>query len=93
VGNCVVCKPSEFASATAWMLCSAMNEAGVPPGVVNMVFGLGSVVGKSLTVHPDIPAISFTGGTVTAQHIIRDSAPFSKKLYLELGGKKFQNSS
>ena len=51
-----------------------------------MVFGLGSVIGKSLVQHPDVPAISFTGGTVTAQHIIKDSAPFSKKLYLELGG-------
>ena len=89
MGNSIICKPSEFASATAWMLCSVMKEAGLPDGVCNMVFGLGSVVGKALTVHPDIPAISFTGGTVTAQHIIKDSAPYSKKLYLELGGKIF----
>lgn len=87
VGNTIVCKPSEFTSVTAWMLASIMNEAGVPAGVCNMVFGGGFTAGKSLVVHPDVPLISFTGGTVTGEHIIRDSAPHYKKLYLELGGK------
>jgi len=87
VGCSVVCKPSEFASATSWMLCSILNEAGVPPGVVNMIFGTGPSCGKLLVQHPDVPLISFTGGTATGEHIIRDSAPQYKKLYLELGGK------
>jgi len=87
VGDTVVCKPSEFTSVTAWMLCSILNEAGVPPGVCNMVFGRGANTGKALVQHPDIPLISFTGGTATAEHIIRDSSPHYKKLYLELGGK------
>lgn len=69
------------------MLCEILNEAGVPPGVCNMVFGLGPSAGKALVQHPDVPLISFTGGTATAEHIIRDSAPHYKKLYLELGGK------
>jgi len=65
----------------------AFHEAGLPPGVCNMVFGAGNISGAELVKHPDVPAISFTGGTATAEHIIRDSAPFYKKLYLELGGK------
>jgi aminomuconate-semialdehyde/2-hydroxymuconate-6-semialdehyde dehydrogenase len=64
-----------------------MNEAGIPPGVVNVVFGRGSETGRALVEHPEVPLISFTGGTQTGQHIIRDSAPHFKKLYLELGGK------
>jgi len=87
VGDTIVCKPSEFASVTAWKLCTVLNEAGVPHGVCNMVFGLGSIAGAALVQHPDVPLISFTGGTATAEHIIRDSAPYAKKLYLELGGK------
>lgn len=87
VGNTVVCKPSEFTSLTAWMLCKIMEEVGLPAGVCNMVFGRGPIVGKALVEHPDVPLISFTGGTITGQNIIRDSAPHFKKLYLELGGK------
>jgi acyl-CoA reductase-like NAD-dependent aldehyde dehydrogenase len=87
VGDTVVCKPSEFASATAHRLCQTLNEAGVPPGVCNMIFGYGHTAGAALVQHPDVPGISFTGGTATAEHIIRDSAPNMKKLYLELGGK------
>jgi aminomuconate-semialdehyde/2-hydroxymuconate-6-semialdehyde dehydrogenase len=87
VGCTVVCKPSEFASVTSWMLCGVMKEAGLPDGVCNMVFGRGPVSGKLLVTHPEVPLISFTGGTATGEHIIRDSAPHYKKLYLELGGK------
>lgn len=82
VGNTVVCKPSEFASLTAWKLCSIVKEAGIPDGVVNMIFGSGRFSGAFLVQHPDAPLISFTGGTATAEHIIRDSAPHYKKLYL-----------
>ena len=86
-GNTAVCKPSELSSLTAHRLCSIFQSAGLPAGVVNMVFGTGPRTGNALVSHPDVPLISFTGGTVTAQHIIKASAPFYKKLSLELGGK------
>lgn len=86
-GNTCVCKPSEFTSVTAWMLCDVLKEAQVPPGVVNMIFGTGPKAGQAIVSHPDIPLVSFTGGTATGERIIRDSAPFYKKLSLELGGK------
>ncbi|KAG0222666.1 Aldehyde dehydrogenase 8 member A1 [Actinomortierella wolfii] len=86
-GNTAICKPSEFTSLTAYMLCSVMKEAGLPAGVVNMVFGTGMGAGQALVEHPRIPLISFTGGTVTGAKIIAASAPLFKKLSLELGGK------
>ncbi|KAM3602380.1 uncharacterized protein V6R79_003023 [Siganus canaliculatus] len=86
-GNTVVAKPSEMTSVTAWMMCKLMEEAGVPPGVVNIVFGTGPKAGSALVSHPDVPVISFTGSTVTARHITEQSAPYCKKLSLELGGK------
>lgn len=61
--------------------------AGVPPGVVNVVFGTGPRAGDALVGHPDVPLISFTGSTATAQRITERSAPYYKKLSLELGGK------
>lgn len=87
VGNTVVAKPSEMTSLTAWMMCRLFEKAGLPKGVVNMVFGRGPTAGAALVRHKDVPLISFTGGTKTAQHIITDSAPQYKKLGLELGGK------
>jgi aminomuconate-semialdehyde/2-hydroxymuconate-6-semialdehyde dehydrogenase len=87
VGNTVICKPSEFTSLTAFMLGEVLNEAGLPPGVCNIVLGTGPKVGEAIVSHPEIPAISFTGGTQTAKSIIVNSAPYFKKLSLELGGK------
>ncbi|XP_054871781.1 2-aminomuconic semialdehyde dehydrogenase [Amphiprion ocellaris] len=86
-GNTVVAKPSEMTSVTAWMMCKLMEEAGVPPGVVNIVFGSGPRAGDALVGHPDVPLVSFTGSTATAQRITERSAPYCKKLSLELGGK------
>ncbi|XP_026174978.1 2-aminomuconic semialdehyde dehydrogenase [Mastacembelus armatus] len=86
-GNTVVTKPSEMTSVTAWMMCKLMQQAGVPPGVVNVIFGTGPRAGDALVIHPDIPLISFTGSTATAQRITERSAPYCKKLSLELGGK------
>ncbi|KAK2856315.1 hypothetical protein Q5P01_005050 [Channa striata] len=86
-GNTVVAKPSEMTSVTAWMMCKLLEQAGVPPGVVNIVFGSGPKAGDALVGHPDVPIISFTGSTATAQRITERSAPFCKKLSLELGGK------
>ncbi len=86
-GNCVVAKPSEITPMTAYMLSELCNEAGFPPGVFNIVHGYGPKVGAAITEHPDIPAISFTGGTKTGETIARVAAPMFKKLSLELGGK------
>ena len=86
-GNTVVAKPSEVTPMTAYMFSKICIEAGVPKGVINIVHGLGSKVGDPLTTHPDIPIVSFTGGTVTGKHIASVTAPMFKKLSLELGGK------
>jgi len=87
MGNTAVCKPSELTSLTAFMLAEVFEEAQLPAGVCNLVFGRGTTAGAALVSHPKVPLISFTGGTATAQHIICDSAPYFKKLSLELGGK------
>ncbi|XP_038626663.1 2-aminomuconic semialdehyde dehydrogenase isoform X2 [Tachyglossus aculeatus] len=87
VGNTVIAKPSEMTSVTAWMLCKLLNKAGVPAGVVNVVFGRGPKAGEALVSHPEVPLISFTGSTLTAERIMQQSAPYCKKLSLELGGK------
>ncbi|XP_052450569.1 2-aminomuconic semialdehyde dehydrogenase [Carassius gibelio] len=86
-GNTVVAKPSEMTSVTAWMMCQLLEEAGFPPGVINIVFGTGPRAGDALVSHPDVPLISFTGSTATARLITERSAPYCKKLSLELGGK------
>lgn len=87
MGNTVVAKPSEMTSVTAWMMCKLLDEAGVPAGVVNVVFGTGPKAGEALVSHPDVPLISFTGSTATAQRITQQSAPYCKRLSMELGGK------
>jgi aminomuconate-semialdehyde/2-hydroxymuconate-6-semialdehyde dehydrogenase len=86
-GNCVVAKPSEVTPLTAYRLAQRCAEAGVPPGVLNIVHGLGPKVGAAIAAHPRIPAVSFTGGTRTGAEIARTAAPLFKKLSLELGGK------
>ncbi|MCB0735396.1 MAG: aldehyde dehydrogenase [Flavobacteriales bacterium] len=86
-GNTVVAKPSEVTPMTAYLLGELCNEAGMPAGVFNIVHGLGAEVGNAMVEHPDIPMISFTGGTVTGATIARTAAPMFKKLSLELGGK------
>lgn len=86
-GNCVVAKPSEITPMTAFLLSELCIEAGLPPGVLNIVHGLGPKVGGAISAHPGIPAISFTGGTKTGAEIARVAAPLFKKLSLELGGK------
>ena len=86
-GNCVVAKPSEVTPMTAFLLGEICNEAGLPKGVLNIVHGLGTTTGQAIVEHPDIKAISFTGGTETGAHIARVAAPMFKKLSLELGGK------
>lgn len=86
-GNCVVAKPSEITPMTAFLLSELCIEAGLPPGVLNIVHGYGHKVGSAIVSHPEIPLISFTGGTKTGEEIARTAAPMFKKLSLELGGK------
>ena len=86
-GNCVVAKPSEITPMTAYLLGDICNEAGLPKGVLNIVHGPGTTTGQAIIEHPDIKAISFTGGTATGAHIAKIAAPMFKKLSLELGGK------
>jgi len=86
-GNCVVAKPSEVTPMTAYLLADICNQAGLPKGVLNIVHGLGATTGQAIIEHPDIKAISFTGGTATGAHIAKEAAPMFKKLSLELGGK------
>lgn len=86
-GNCVVAKPSEITPMTAFLLGEICTEAGLPNGVLNIVHGLGTAAGQAIVAHPNITAISFTGGTKTGANIARVAAPMFKKLSLELGGK------
>lgn len=86
-GNCVIAKPSEITPMTAYMLSTLANEAGFPPGVLNVVHGRGAKIGAAITAHPGIPAISFTGGTKTGIEIYSGAARHLKKVSLELGGK------
>lgn len=87
IGNCVVAKPSEVTPMTAYLLSQACRDAGLPPGVLNIVHGLGPKVGSAMSSHPDIAAISFTGSTRTGAEIARVAGPSFKKLSLEMGGK------
>lgn len=85
-GNTVVAKPSEITPYTAFLLSEICADI-LPPGVLNIVHGLGGKAGNAIVSHPDITAISFTGGTKTGEHIASIAAPMFKKLSLELGGK------
>ena len=86
-GNCVVAKPSELTPATAYLLSTWVEESGFPPGVFNVLHGLGPEVGEAMVTHDDIAAVSFTGGTETGARIAGHVAPKFKKMSLELGGK------
>ncbi len=86
-GCTVVAKPSELTPMTAYLLTELCREAGLPPGVLNVVHGLGGKAGQAIIEHPDVSVISFTGGTVTGKKIASTAAPMLKKLSLELGGK------
>ena len=86
-GNTVVAKPSEITPATAFLLSTILDEVNFPKGVLNIIHGTGLEVGEPLVSHPDVPIISFTGGTVTGERINKIAASSFKKISLELGGK------
>jgi acyl-CoA reductase-like NAD-dependent aldehyde dehydrogenase len=86
-GNTVVLKPAEDTPLTALYLGKLLNEAGFPPGVVNIVPGLGSVAGARLVEHPRVAKIAFTGSTDVGRTIASTAAATLKRVSLELGGK------
>ncbi len=86
-GNTVVLKASEHASAAMLEFGKLIEQAGFPPGVVNIVTGHGEPCGRVLTSHPLVSRVSFTGGPASARHVIRNSAENFAQVSLELGGK------
>jgi aldehyde dehydrogenase (NAD+) len=86
-GCTVVIKPSEMSAMQTQILMESFHDAGLPPGVVNFVTGLGEVVGTELTRSPDVQKISFTGSTQIGKLVARHSLDTMKRVTLELGGK------
>ncbi|MES2113732.1 MAG: aldehyde dehydrogenase family protein [Pseudomonadota bacterium] len=86
-GNCVVMKPAELTPLSTLRIAELMAEVGFPPGVVNIVPGLGHVAGQYLAEHEGVAKIAFTGSTQTGRRIVQASAGNLKKIQLELGGK------
>ncbi|HTO26576.1 MAG TPA: aldehyde dehydrogenase family protein [Gaiellaceae bacterium] len=86
-GNTVVLKPAELTPLSAMRLGELALDAGIPEGVLNVVVGKGSVVGRRLIEHPDVAKIGFTGSTEVGQQVMRGAASTIKRVTLELGGK------
>ncbi|MFF2525382.1 aldehyde dehydrogenase family protein [Streptomyces liangshanensis] len=86
-GCTVVMKPSENSILQSHAFARAVHDAGLPPGVINIVYGLGGDVGKELTTNPDVDKISFTGSTPVGKAIARSAVNTMKRVTLELGGK------
>jgi len=86
-GSTAVIKPSELSAMQTQLLTQCLHEAGLPPGVFNIVTGRGDTVGAEITRHPDIAKISFTGSTVVGKQIARGAVDTMKRVTLELGGK------
>jgi aldehyde dehydrogenase (NAD+) len=86
-GNTIVVKPSEVGATVTLRLAELALEAGIPAGVVNVITGLGEDCGDPLVTHPDVDAISFTGGTATGKRVAARAAESLKRVVMELGGK------
>lgn len=86
-GNTIVLKPAEDTPLSALRLVELLYEAGLPQGVVNIVFGPGRPTGEALIQHPDVNVISFTGSTETGRHVALEAARSLKRVSLEMGGK------
>lgn len=86
-GSTSVIKPSELSAAQTELITRVMHEAGLPPGVFNIVTGRGDTVGAEITRHPDVAKISFTGSTAVGKAIARGAVDTMKRVTLELGGK------
>lgn len=86
-GNTVVFKPADLVPGTAHLLAQILSEAGVPPGVFNLVMGRGSIVGDAIVHSPDVDAVSFTGSVPVGRALAVEAATGLKKVQLEMGGK------
>jgi acyl-CoA reductase-like NAD-dependent aldehyde dehydrogenase len=86
-GNTIVLKPAELTPLTAIRIAELALEAGIPPGVFNVIPGKGRIAGEALVRHPGVDKLSFTGSTEVGQHLMRTAAETLKKVTLELGGK------
>jgi acyl-CoA reductase-like NAD-dependent aldehyde dehydrogenase len=86
-GNTVVFKPAADVPKSGWNLVKALEEAGLPPGVLNLVFGNGGEAGAPLVEHPAIDLVSFTGSNAVGKSIALTATKLNKRLHLELGGK------
>ncbi len=86
-GCTVVHKPAEWSPCTASLLVDIMHDAGLPPGVMNTIHGMGEVAGKALTEHPAIKAVAFVGESKTGSAIMRQGSDTLKRVHFELGGK------
>ncbi len=86
-GNTVVFKPATLTPLLAVRLVEVFEEAGLPPGVLNLVLGTGGEVGDAILAHPNIALVSFTGSTATGDHVAMEAARTRKRVSLELGGK------
>jgi alpha-ketoglutaric semialdehyde dehydrogenase len=86
-GNTIVFKPASDTPLSALRLVEILYEAGLPEGVVNIVFGPGGTVGEALLHHPDVSVISFTGSTESGRHVAIEAAKSLKRVSLEMGGK------
>ncbi len=86
-GNCVILKPAELTPLSSLRIAELMREVGFPPGVVNVLPGLGPVAGQYLAGHPRVAKIAFTGSTATGRRIVEASSGNLKRVQLELGGK------
>ena len=86
-GCTMVLKPSEYAPFSAALWATVLHEAGVPPGVFNLIYGDGATVGAALAAHPDVDMVSFTGSTRAGVEVARAAAATVKRVHQELGGK------
>src|SRR4029077_12313867 len=86
-GCTVIRKPSEVAPVNAFILAEIIDDIGFPPGVFNLVSGVGPVVGEALAAHPDVDMVSFTGSTRAGRRVAELGSQSIKKIALELGGK------
>jgi aldehyde dehydrogenase (NAD+) len=86
-GCTAVVKPSEMSAIQTRVVTEALHEAGLPPGVFNIVTGRGETVGAQISSHPDVAKLSFTGSTTVGKSILRAAADTLKRVTLELGGK------
>lgn len=87
LGNTIIYKPSRETAVTSSMIVHVLEEAGLPPGVLNLVQGSGTEVGKPLVTNPRVTLVSFTGSTEVGRDLMMETAPLMKRLSLEMGGK------